>query len=65
LAVGSVSPTELFLQHNHKTSSWEKVRLGKLNIDEYKNDVGFELIAHALAEVRHGLAGLSDFSISG
>jgi hypothetical protein len=41
-------PVSFIQEHHNKTSSWEKVRLGKLNIDQYKNDLGFELIAEAL-----------------
>ncbi len=41
-------PVSFIREHHDKTSSWEKVRLGKLSIDEYKGDKGFELIAQSL-----------------
>ena len=41
-------PVSFIKEHHDKSSSWEKVRLGKLNIEAFKNDLGFELIAEAL-----------------
>jgi hypothetical protein len=41
-------PVDFIREHHDKTSSWEKVRLGKLDIEQYKNERGFELIAGAL-----------------
>jgi len=41
-------PTEFIKQHHNKTSSWEKVLLRGLDIEEYKNERAFELIATAL-----------------
>jgi hypothetical protein len=41
-------PVEFIRKHHDKSSSWEKVRLGKLDIEKYKNENGFELIAAAL-----------------
>ncbi|MCX4170808.1 MULTISPECIES: hypothetical protein [Paraburkholderia] len=40
--------TPEFLREHHQAGSWEKVRLGGLDIDTYKNEKGFELIAQAL-----------------
>jgi hypothetical protein len=38
-----------FIQKHHKaTGTWEKVRTRGLDIDRYKNDRGFELIANRL-----------------
>lgn len=36
-------------EHLDKTSSWEKVKLGNLNLEPYKNDLGFDLIADELS----------------
>lgn len=41
-------PTEFIKQHHNKASSWEKVQLRGLDIEKYKNEKGFELIATAL-----------------
>jgi hypothetical protein len=41
-------PASFIRRHHHKTSSWEKVSTRGLNIDRYKNEVGFEQIAKAL-----------------
>jgi len=41
-------PASFIRRHHDASSSWEKVRLGKLNIERYKNDRGFELIAKEL-----------------
>lgn len=41
-------PVDFIRQNHNKASSWEKVRLGKLNIEPYRNEKGFELIATAL-----------------
>jgi hypothetical protein len=41
-------PAEFIRQHHNRRSSWEKVRLGNLDIEQYKNGKGFELIAAAL-----------------
>lgn len=41
-------PVEFIREHHDKSSSWEKVRLGRLDIERYKNERGFELIAQAL-----------------
>jgi hypothetical protein len=41
-------PVDFIRQHHDKSSSWEKVRLGKLDIEQFKNEKGFELIAAAL-----------------
>jgi hypothetical protein len=41
-------PVSFIKEHHDKSSSWEKVRLKNLNIDEYKSEKGFELIAQAL-----------------
>jgi hypothetical protein len=41
-------PVEFIKQHHDKKSSWEKVRLRNLDIEQYKNGNGFELIAVAL-----------------
>jgi len=41
-------PVSFIREHHDKASSWEKLRLRNLNIEPYKNDQGFELIAEAL-----------------
>jgi hypothetical protein len=41
-------PLKFIQEHHNKASSWEKVRLRHIPIEEYKNDRGFELIAEAL-----------------
>jgi hypothetical protein len=41
-------PVRFIREHHNKASSWEKVRLKNLDIQRYKNDRGFELIAEAL-----------------
>ncbi|HXX79976.1 MAG TPA: hypothetical protein VEI46_00365 [Thermodesulfovibrionales bacterium] len=41
-------PVSFIKQHHDKSSSWEKVMTRKLNIEKYKNEQGFELIAKAL-----------------
>jgi hypothetical protein len=35
-------------KHHDKSSSWQKVRTRGLDIEEYKNERGFELIAEEL-----------------
>jgi len=52
-------PVSFTREHHNKTSSWEKVRLRNLDIEPYKNDTGFELIADALDieyPTKHSLA---------
>ena len=41
-------PVSFIREHHNKASSWEKVRLRNLDIQQYKNERGFELIANAL-----------------
>jgi hypothetical protein len=41
-------PLDFIRQHHNKTSSWEKVQLRGLELEEYRNEQGFELIAKAL-----------------
>ena len=41
-------PVEFVRQHHDKSTSWEKLRLRGLDIKQYKNADGFELIAKAL-----------------
>jgi hypothetical protein len=41
-------PVSFIKAHHNKSSSWEKVRLGHLSIDEYRGEKGFDLIAKAL-----------------
>jgi hypothetical protein len=41
-------PVSFIRTHHNKDSSWEKVRLRNINLESYKNDLGFELIAEAL-----------------
>jgi hypothetical protein len=41
-------PVSFVAEHHDKSSSWEKVNLRNIPIEDYKNDLGFELIAHAL-----------------
>jgi hypothetical protein len=41
-------PKRFSKKHHDKKSSWEKVMLRKLNIEKYKNEKGFQLIAEAL-----------------
>ena len=41
-------PASFIKKHLDKRYSWQKVMLKKLNVDKYKNDNGFELIANKL-----------------
>ena len=41
-------PLDFIKEHHDKSSSWEKVRTRGADIERYKNDIGFELIARAL-----------------
>lgn len=41
-------PASFIKNHLDKTSSWNKVNLGGLNVEKYKNDKGFDLIANEL-----------------
>lgn len=41
-------PVSFIREHHDKSSSWEKVNLASLTIEEFRNDLGFELIAQAL-----------------
>ena len=41
-------PISFIKQHHNKNSSWEKVRTKGLEIEQYRNGQGFELIAQAL-----------------
>lgn len=41
-------PVEFIRLHHNRASSWEKVRTRGLNIECYKNELGFELIAKDL-----------------
>ncbi len=41
-------PVDFIRAHHDKKSSWEKVRLGQLDIEAFENYRGFELIAEAL-----------------
>jgi hypothetical protein len=41
-------PADFIRIHHNASSSWEKVRTKGLNLEPYKDDVGFELIAQAL-----------------
>lgn len=41
-------PVSFIREHHDKSSSWEKVRLRNISIDQYKGEKGFELIAQAL-----------------
>lgn len=41
-------PASFVREHHDTKSSWEKLRLRGLNIDQYKNEAGFELIAESL-----------------
>ena len=43
-------PNEFIRKHHNKSSSWQKVRLRALEkeIEQYKNEAGFEQIAKAL-----------------
>jgi hypothetical protein len=41
-------PVDFISQHHDKSSLWEKVRTANLDIEPYKNEKGFELVAHAL-----------------
>ena len=38
-------PIDFIKKHHDKTTSWEKVMTRGLDIEKYKNDAGFELIA--------------------
>jgi hypothetical protein len=41
-------PVSFVREHRYEPSKWGKVRLRNLDIEKYKNDLGFELIAAAL-----------------
>ena len=41
-------PINFIRKHHNKNSSWEKVNLGSLPIEPYRDDLGSELIAQAL-----------------
>ncbi len=41
-------PVDLIRLKHDKTSSWEKFKLGKLDLEPFRNERGFELIADAL-----------------
>lgn len=41
-------PVDFIRKHHNKTTSWEKVMTKGLDIEKYKNDVGFDLIAKDL-----------------
>jgi hypothetical protein len=41
-------PVAFIKEHHDKSSSWEKVNLRNLAIEQYKEELGFELIAQAL-----------------
>jgi hypothetical protein len=41
-------PQSFIREHHDKTTAWQKVRTRGLNMDEYKNEKGFELIAQEL-----------------
>jgi hypothetical protein len=41
-------PVDFIRKHHDKSSSWQKVQTRKLDIEAYKNEKGFELIAQAL-----------------
>jgi hypothetical protein len=41
-------PVDFIREHHDKSSSWEKVNLRNLDIEEYNGDRGFELIAESL-----------------
>lgn len=47
-------PNDFIRQHHNATSTWQKVRLGSLQaeIEAFKNEVGFELIAQKLGILR-------------
>jgi hypothetical protein len=47
-------PNDFIRQHHDPTSSWQKVKLKKLQdvIEPFKNDLGFELIAKRLGILR-------------
>jgi hypothetical protein len=42
-------PQAFIKKHHDKSSSWQKVRTHGLDIEEYKNEKGFELIAEELS----------------
>ena len=41
-------PLAFIKKHHNKTSTWEKVRLRNIDVEAYKNERGFEIIAEAL-----------------
>jgi hypothetical protein len=61
-------PSEFIREHHEATSTWQKVRLRKLEaeIESYKNQAGFELVAQKLGVVRprkvRGTAVLNELS---
>jgi hypothetical protein len=42
-------PVAFVKKHHDRSTAWEKLKLRKLNIEKFKNDKGFELIAEALS----------------
>ena len=61
-------PREFIREHHEATSTWQKVQLRKLEaeIESYKNQAGFELVAQKLGVVRprkvRGTAVLNELS---
>jgi hypothetical protein len=41
-------PTSFIKEHHAESTSWQKVRTGGLDIERYRNEKGFELIAEQL-----------------
>ena len=42
-------PVSFVRRHHDNTGKWEKLKLRNVNLDQYRGDLGFELIAKALA----------------
>jgi hypothetical protein len=42
-------PIAFVKKHHDRSTSWEKLKLRNLDIEKFKNDKGFELIAKALS----------------